>query len=49
LQIKIFVLEKQRIIFKDLGIINYKTAWDYQEELVKKKPGNKIRSAESNE
>jgi lipoyl(octanoyl) transferase len=29
-------LEKQRIIFKDLGIINYKTAWDYQEELVKK-------------
>jgi lipoyl(octanoyl) transferase len=36
LQIKIFVLEKQRIIFKDLGIINYKTAWDYQEELVKK-------------
>jgi lipoyl(octanoyl) transferase len=36
LQIKIFALEKQRIIFEDLGIINYKKAWDYQEELVKK-------------
>jgi len=28
-------LEKQHIIFEDLGIINYKAAWDYQEELVK--------------
>jgi lipoyl(octanoyl) transferase len=36
LQIKIFALEKQRIIFEDLGIIHYKNAWDYQEELVKK-------------
>jgi len=36
LQIKIFALEKQRIIFEDLGIIHYKKAWDYQEELVKK-------------
>ncbi len=27
---------KQQVIFKDLGIINYKSAWDYQEELVKK-------------
>jgi lipoyl(octanoyl) transferase len=36
LQIKIFALEKQQIIFEDLDIINYKTAWDYQEELVKK-------------
>jgi len=36
LQIKFFALEKQRIIFEDLGIINYKEAWDYQEELVKK-------------
>jgi lipoyl(octanoyl) transferase len=35
LQIKIFALKKQRIIFEDLGIINYKAAWDYQEELVK--------------
>lgn len=36
MQIKIFDLEKQQLIFEDLGIINYKTAWDYQEELVKK-------------
>jgi lipoyl(octanoyl) transferase len=36
LQIKIIDLEKRHIIFEDLGIINYKEAWDYQEELVKK-------------
>jgi len=36
LQIKIFALEKQHIIFEDLGIIHYKEAWDYQEDLVKK-------------
>ena len=36
MQIKIFVLEKQQTFFEDLGIINYKAAWDYQEELVKK-------------
>jgi len=36
LQIKIIVLENQLVIFEDLGIINYKTAWDYQEKLVKK-------------
>jgi lipoyl(octanoyl) transferase len=36
LQIKIFDLEKQRVIFEDLGIIPYKTAWDYQETLVQK-------------
>ncbi|HEY5369391.1 MAG TPA: lipoyl(octanoyl) transferase LipB [Hanamia sp.] len=28
-------MEKQHIIFEDLGIIHYKAAWDYQEELVK--------------
>ncbi len=28
-------MEKQQIIFEDLGVINYKEAWDYQEELVK--------------
>lgn len=28
-------MEKQDIIFEDLGIIHYKKAWDYQEELVK--------------
>ncbi len=29
-------MDKQKVIFEDLGIINYKAAWDYQEELVKK-------------
>ncbi len=36
MQIKIIDLEKQHVIFEDLGIINYKAAWDYQEELVQK-------------
>jgi lipoyl(octanoyl) transferase len=51
LQIKIFALEKQHIIFEDLGIINYKEAWDYQEELVKKNLDIKseIRKAAGNE
>jgi lipoyl(octanoyl) transferase len=35
LRIKFFELEKQRIIFEDLGVIHYKAAWDYQEKLVK--------------
>lgn len=29
-------MNKQQVIFEDLGIINYKAAWDYQEELVTK-------------
>jgi lipoyl(octanoyl) transferase len=29
-------LNKQHVIFQDLGIVNYKSAWDYQEILVKK-------------
>lgn len=29
-------MEKHHVIFKDLGIINYKDAWDYQEQLLKK-------------
>ncbi len=28
-------MDKQQIIYKDLGIIDYKSAWDYQEELVR--------------
>jgi lipoyl(octanoyl) transferase len=36
LQLNIFNLNKQQVIFEDLGIINYKSAWDYQEILVKK-------------
>jgi lipoyl(octanoyl) transferase len=27
-------VDKQKVIFKDLGIIEYKAAWDYQEELL---------------
>lgn len=27
-------MDKQKVIFKDLGIIEYKTAWDYQEALL---------------
>jgi lipoyl(octanoyl) transferase len=44
-------LEKQRIIFEDLKIINYQTAWDYQEELVKKnlEIKSEARKAMSNE
>ena len=28
-------MDKQQVHYKDLGIIDYKSAWDYQEELVK--------------
>lgn len=28
-------METQQVTFKDLGIIDYKSAWDYQEQLVK--------------
>ena len=35
-------MNKQQVIFEDLGIINYKAAWDYQEELVKKNVDIKI-------
>jgi lipoyl(octanoyl) transferase len=34
LQNKSITLDKQKVIFEDLGIIDYKTAWDYQEELL---------------
>ncbi len=27
-------MDKQKVIFKDLGIIDYKTAWDFQESLL---------------
>jgi lipoyl(octanoyl) transferase len=43
-------LDKQHVIFEDLGIINYKSAWDYQEVLVKKNIDIKseIRKTEAN-
>ena len=34
LQIKPNVLDKQLVNFRDLGVIEYKTAWDYQEKLL---------------
>ncbi len=34
MQDKSIQLEKQKIIFEDLGTIRYKTAWDYQDEKV---------------
>jgi lipoyl(octanoyl) transferase len=34
LQIKSITLDKQLVTFKDLGLIDYKSAWDYQEELL---------------
>ncbi|MDE3213448.1 MAG: lipoyl(octanoyl) transferase LipB [Bacteroidota bacterium] len=35
-------MEKQNVIFRDLGIVPYKTGWDYQEELVRKNVEIKI-------
>jgi lipoyl(octanoyl) transferase len=35
LQNKLITLDKQLVTFKDLGIIDYKTAWDYQESLLR--------------
>jgi lipoyl(octanoyl) transferase len=39
------------VIYKDLGIVDYKTAWDYQEDLVKqnREVKTKVREAVSNE
>ncbi len=36
-------MDKQKVIFEDLGIIDYKTAWDYQEELLQ--ANVKVKSA----
>jgi lipoyl(octanoyl) transferase len=30
-----FSMEKQEVIFQDLGLMDYKDAWDYQEKLLK--------------
>lgn len=29
-------MNKQKVLFRDLGVIDYKSAWDYQEDLVNK-------------
>jgi lipoyl(octanoyl) transferase len=41
LQNKLITLDKQIVLFKDLGIIDYKMAWDYQEQLFQKNVGIK--------
>ena len=42
-------MDKQKVIFKDLGIIDYKAAWDYQENLLQENVRVKsaIRSEQS--
>jgi lipoyl(octanoyl) transferase len=37
-------LDKQQVIYKDLGIIDYKSAWDYQELLVRQNVAIKSES-----
>ena len=33
MQNKLITLDKQIVLYKDLGLIDYKTAWEYQEQL----------------
>ncbi len=42
-------MDKQNVIFKDLGIIEYKAAWDYQESLLQEnvKIKSEIRKSET--
>ena len=52
MQFNSIVLDKQKVIFKDLGIIPYKQAWDMQEQLVKmnlevKSNARKLHAVES--
>ncbi len=42
-------MDKQQVLFKDLGIIDYKAAWDYQEELVKANVALKAELKKSNQ
>lgn len=41
LQNKLITLDKQIVLFKDLGLIDYQTAWDYQEKLFQQNVGIK--------
>jgi len=45
------LLNTQKVLFEDLGLIHYKSAWDYQEELVKKNLEIKsvLRKADGNQ
>jgi lipoyl(octanoyl) transferase len=51
LQIKSIELDNQVVIFKDLGIVDYKSAWDYQETLLQQNLSIKVanRSVDKNE
>ncbi|MEO5783853.1 MAG: lipoyl(octanoyl) transferase LipB [Ginsengibacter sp.] len=40
-------MDKQQIIYKDLGIVDYKSAWDYQEELVHQNREIKTKAREA--
>ncbi len=39
----------QKVFYKDLGRIDYKSAWDYQEELVKQNTGIKAAARQKNQ
>ena len=47
LQNKRFTLDKQLVVLKDLGIIPYKAAWDYQEMLLQENVQLKIAKAKA--
>jgi lipoyl(octanoyl) transferase len=44
-----FIMNKQEVIFRDLGLMDYKTAWDYQEQLLQENVRRKseVRSRRS--
>ena len=42
-------MKKQSVIFRDLGQMNYKAAWDYQESLLQKNVNVKSKVSSSEE
>src|SRR5262245_31447381 len=34
LNLRIHIMDKQQVIFRDLGMMDYQSAWDYQERLL---------------
>ncbi len=42
MQNKLITLDKQTVLYKDLGLVNYKTAWEYQELLFQQNVSIKI-------
>ena len=41
-------MEKQTVLYKDLGVIKYQTAWDYQEKLLQENVQLKMSCAKNN-